>query len=54
MRAGFFPGVYRIVDEVLVKHQIVTTDVSLSYEIFNPFAALLDQEDEREDETVAA
>jgi hypothetical protein len=54
MRAGFFPGVYRIVDEVLVRHQIITTDADPSYEILNPFAALFDQEDEPEDEMVAA
>jgi len=24
MRAGFFPGVYRIVDELMERHQLVT------------------------------
>jgi hypothetical protein len=29
MRAGFFPGVYRIVDELMERHQLVTNDARL-------------------------
>ncbi len=29
MRAGFFPGVYRIVDELMERHQLVAKDARL-------------------------